>query len=203
VIIVYLFYTTNSLDIGTSFASLENCTYQCMYVLYISIHVAVHVHTSTCMYNVYKYTCGCTYQYMYVLYISIHVAVHTCIYEYIMNDIGELNNLLTTKIITLLEFFNLLASFLVCSRSDKVTADAFGNLWGKCVPSLKKCIFISLEKCFCTFFCEFFEVIFDCTCALADQSLYAGILALLSLPRLALRAEMFQECSLCCLHDVP
>jgi hypothetical protein len=25
-------------------------------------------------------------------------------------------------------------------------------------------------------FCEFFEVIFDCTCALADQSLYAGIL---------------------------
>jgi hypothetical protein len=28
---------------------------------------------------------------------------------------------------------------------------------------------------FVHFFCEFFEVIVDCTCALADQSLYAGI----------------------------
>jgi hypothetical protein len=47
---------------------------------------------------------------------------------------------------------------------------------GKCVSSMKKCIFISLEKCLCTFFCEFFEVIFDCTCALAwSISLYAGI----------------------------
>jgi hypothetical protein len=41
---------------------------------------------------------------------------------------------------------------------------------GKCVSSMKKCIFISLEKCFCTVFCEFFEFIFDCTCALADHS---------------------------------
>jgi hypothetical protein len=55
-----------------------------------------------------------------------------------------------------------------------MTADAFGNLWGKCVSSMKKCIFISLEKCFCTVFCEFFEVIFDCTCALADISRNAG-----------------------------
>jgi hypothetical protein len=45
----------------------------------------------------------------------------------------------------------------------------------KCVSSMKKCIFISLEKCLCTVFYEFFEVIFDCTCALADLSLYAGI----------------------------
>jgi hypothetical protein len=30
-----------------------------------------------------------------------------------------------------------------------------------------ECLFISLEKCFCTVFCEFFEFIFDCTCALA------------------------------------
>jgi hypothetical protein len=49
---------------------------------------------------------------------------------------------------------------------------------GKCVSSMKKCIFISLEKCFCTVFCEFFEFIFDCTCALADQSRNAGMLQL-------------------------
>jgi hypothetical protein len=45
---------------------------------------------------------------------------------------------------------------------------------GKLVSSLKECIFISLEKCFCTVFCEFFVVIFDCTCAFADQSRNAG-----------------------------
>jgi hypothetical protein len=49
---------------------------------------------------------------------------------------------------------------------------------GKCVSSMKKCIFISLEKCFCTVFCEFFEFIFDCTCALANQSRNAGMLQL-------------------------
>jgi hypothetical protein len=43
------------------------------------------------------------------------------------------------------------------------------------VSSMKKRIFISLKECFGTVSCEFFEVIFDCTCALADQSLYAGI----------------------------
>jgi hypothetical protein len=70
-----------------------------------------------------------------------------------------------------------------------VAADAMEIFWGKCVSSMKKCIFISLEKCFCSF-CKFFEVIFDCTCALADQSLRRDrIQALLSLPRLALRAE--------------
>jgi hypothetical protein len=37
--------------------------------------------------------------------------------------------------------------------------------------SIKKRMFISLEKCFC----EFVEIIVDYTCALADQSLYAGI----------------------------
>jgi hypothetical protein len=47
---------------------------------------------------------------------------------------------------------------------------------GKWVSSMKKCIFISLANFFCTVFGEFFEVIFDCTCALADQSLYAGII---------------------------
>jgi hypothetical protein len=41
---------------------------------------------------------------------------------------------------------------------------------GKCASSMKKCIFISLENCFC----EFFEITFDCTCALADQSRNAG-----------------------------
>jgi hypothetical protein len=46
---------------------------------------------------------------------------------------------------------------------------------GKCVSSMKKCIFISLEKCFCTVLCKFFEAIFDCACALADQSRNAGI----------------------------
>jgi hypothetical protein len=46
------------------------------------------------------------------------------------------------------------------------------------VSSMKKCIFISWEKCFCTVFCEFFEFIFDCTCALADQSRNAGMLQL-------------------------
>jgi hypothetical protein len=56
-----------------------------------------------------------------------------------------------------------------------VTADAFGNLWGKCMSSMKKCIFISLEKCFCTVFGKFFKVTFDCTCTSADQSQYAGI----------------------------
>jgi hypothetical protein len=42
-------------------------------------------------------------------------------------------------------------------------------------------ILISLEKCFCIVFCEFFEVNFDCTCVLADQSLYAGIVAYASI----------------------
>jgi hypothetical protein len=48
------------------------------------------------------------------------------------------------------------------------------------------------------FVCEFFEVIFDCTCTLADQSHSKRsdrIRALLSLPRLALRVEKFQESS--------
>jgi hypothetical protein len=81
--------------------------------------------------------------------------------------IGELANL-TTKIITLWEI-----SFAVrVIKWLMMHLEIFG---GKRVSSMKKCIFISLEKCFCTFFCEFFEVIFDCTCALADQSRNAGI----------------------------
>jgi hypothetical protein len=42
---------------------------------------------------------------------------------------------------------------------------------GKCVSSMKKCIFISLEKCFCTVFGEFFEVIFDFTYCHREQPL--------------------------------
>jgi hypothetical protein len=84
----------------------------------------------------------------------------------------------------------LLARFLVCSTSDQVTADGVMHLeiiWSKCVSSMKICIFISLERCFCTVFCKFFEFIFDCTCASADQSRNAGMYirrALLSLPSL-------------------
>jgi hypothetical protein len=64
---------------------------------------------------------------------------------------------------------------------------------GKCVSSMKKCIFISLEKCFCTDFCEFFEFIFDCTISKRRDR----IRALLSLPRVAYkRAEKFQDGSL-------
>jgi hypothetical protein len=59
-------------------------------------------------------------------------------------------------------------------------------------------IFISLEKCFCT--------VFDCTCALAHQSLVIrrDLRALLYLPRLALCAEKFQEStgSLCTLFNL-
>jgi hypothetical protein len=40
---------------------------------------------------------------------------------------------------------------------------------------MKKYNFISLEKYFCTGFFKFFEVIFDCTCELADQSRNVGI----------------------------
>jgi hypothetical protein len=43
--------------------------------------------------------------------------------------IGELDNL-TTKIITLLEFFNFVSEVLVCSTSDQVTGDAFVNHLG-------------------------------------------------------------------------
>jgi hypothetical protein len=39
------------------------------------------------------------------------------------------------------------------------------------VSSMKKCVFVQ-------FFCEFFKFIFDCTCALADQSRNAGMLQL-------------------------
>jgi hypothetical protein len=68
---------------------------------------------------------------------------------------------------------------------------------GKCVSSIKKCIFISSEKCFCTVFFEFFEFIYDCTCALADQSRNEGI----AYEHYCLcpgykRAEKFQESSL-------
>jgi hypothetical protein len=69
----------------------------------------------------------------------------------------------------------LLASFLVAVRVIKRLLMRLEIIWGKCVSSMKKCIFVSLEKCFLTDFCEFFEFIFYCTCALADQSLYAGI----------------------------
>jgi hypothetical protein len=45
-------------------------------------------------------------------------------------SIGELGNL-TTKIITLLEFFNFVSDEVsrLQYREDQVTADAFGNLW--------------------------------------------------------------------------
>jgi hypothetical protein len=83
---------------------------------------------------------------------------------------------LITKIITLLEFFNFVSEV---SRLQYEWSSDCWCFWksfeGKCVSSMKKCIFISLEKCFCTGFCEFFEVILDCTCALANQSQYAGI----------------------------
>jgi hypothetical protein len=57
-------------------------------------------------------------------------------------------------------------------------------------------IFISLEKCFCTFSCEFVEVSSSISIS-RDR-----IRALLSLPRLALRTEKFQESSLCTLCAV-
>jgi hypothetical protein len=61
----------------------------------------------------------------------------------------------------------------------------------------RKYFHVHWRSVFVQFFCDFFEVIYDCGCALADQYLYAGIIrALLYLPRLALRAEKFQESSL-------
>jgi hypothetical protein len=41
--------------------------------------------------------------------------------------VGELDNL-TTKIITLLEFFNFVSEVSRLHASDQVTADAFGNI---------------------------------------------------------------------------
>jgi hypothetical protein len=88
--------------------------------------------------------------------------------------IGELANL-TSKIITLLEFFNFV------SEVSRLQYEWSSDCW---------CIWKSFEVNAClqwrnvfsfhwrsifVVFCEFFEVIFDCTCALADQSLYTGI----------------------------
>jgi predicted nucleic acid-binding Zn finger protein len=60
-------------------------------------------------------------------------------------------------------------------------------------------IFISLEKCSCTVFLLICRGYFDCTCALAQSISIRRdrIRVVLSLPRLALRAEKFQESSLC------
>jgi hypothetical protein len=54
----------------------------------------------------------------------------------------------------------LLASFLVGSTSDQVTTDAFGNHLGWMRVFNEESTFISLEKCFCTVFFQFDEVIF-------------------------------------------
>jgi hypothetical protein len=83
---------------------------------------------------------------------------------------------LTTKIITLLEFFNFVSE--VFRLQYEWSSDRWciwSSFGGKCVSTIKKCVFISLEKCFCTVFFKFFEVIIDCTCALADQSRNTGV----------------------------
>jgi hypothetical protein len=38
---------------------------------------------------------------------------------------------------------------------DQVNADASGNLWGKCLSSMKKCIFIHWRSVFVQFFANF------------------------------------------------
>jgi hypothetical protein len=50
------------------------------------------------------------------------------------------------------------------------------NTGGKCVSSMKKCIFISSEKCICTVFCEFFKFIFDCTCTFETKGSHTSII---------------------------
>jgi hypothetical protein len=66
-------------------------------------------------------------------------------------------------------------------------------------------LFISLEKCFCTVFCNFFEIIFDCTCASADQSLYAGIVYkhYCLCPCWPCARKSFKKVGLVYVHDVP
>jgi hypothetical protein len=75
-----------------------------------------------------------------------------------------------------------------------VTADAFGNLWGMRVFNEEMYIHFIGEVFLTSFLRIFRGYIFDCTCALADQSIWRDrIQTLLSLPRLALRVEKFQE----------
>jgi hypothetical protein len=68
---------------------------------------------------------------------------------------------------------------------------------------MKKRIFSLLEKCFCTVFSNFSRLSLTVH-ALADQSIRRDRIyaALLSLPRLALRAEKFQV-KVVYVHDAP
>jgi hypothetical protein len=88
--------------------------------------------------------------------------------------IGELANL-TTKIITLSELFSFVSEF---SRLQYEWSSDCWCIWksfGVLRVFNEESIFISLEKCFCTIFLRICRSYFDCTCALAHQSLYAGI----------------------------
>jgi hypothetical protein len=59
-----------------------------------------------------------------------------------------------------------------------VTADAFGNLCGSLRVFNEEMYFHFIGEVFLYSFYEFFEFIFDCTCALADQFRNAGMLQL-------------------------
>jgi hypothetical protein len=111
---------------------------------------------------------------------------------------------LTTKIITLSELFSFAkASILVCSTSDQVTAHAFGHIWGKCVSSMKNLFSFNWRSVLYSFLIIFRGYLWlhmrvSWSIPIRSQR----IRALLSLPRLALRAEKFQESSLCTLCTV-
>jgi hypothetical protein len=111
--------------------------------------------------------------------------------------IGELANLAMTKIITLIEFFNFV------SEVSRLQYEWSSDCWCIWKPlGVNACLqwrnvfSFHWRSALCKIFCE---VIFDCACALAwSISLRREcIRALLSLPRSALRAEKFQESSLC------
>jgi hypothetical protein len=90
----------------------------------------------------------------------------------------------------------LLARFLVCSQ---VTADAFGNHLGKkCVTSMKKVFSFHWIIVFVQFFSNLSMLFWLHMRVCSSISIRRNrIRALLSLPRLALRAEKFQESSQC------
>jgi hypothetical protein len=105
---------------------------------------------------------------------------------------------LTTKIITLWEFFNFVRE--VSHLQYEWSSDCW-CIWNSLgvKSSIKKCIFISSEKCFCTVFLRIFRVYLwlHMRVSWSISKRRDRIRALLSVPWLAYnRAEGFQESSL-------
>jgi hypothetical protein len=114
---------------------------------------------------------------------------------------------LTTKIITLIEFFNFVSE-VSRLQYEWLLSDCW-YIWkylgvNACLQ-WRNVFSFHWRSVFVNFFCKFFEFIFDCTCALADQSLYAGIVYehYWLCPGWPYAQKSFKKVGLVYVHDVP